>query len=209
MIRGTRRWLMQLLAGFAALPGITAADDLFFGRKLKSRCCLPDYGYDQTAFSNPVTGRSLRPVAAASEAALVAANPGASAARRVFQIRPGTLAVDHCSVSGVTVTLASSGEWMLSCTATQDPASVEPSRRAQFERFLRNEFRLQLRPVLLNSSIAADNATVGPQELQLCEDQTFWVRKGEIRKLALQGTSLELPGYFADIAQINVHFSIR
>ncbi|MFM7863305.1 MAG: hypothetical protein ACKPHU_03760, partial [Planctomycetaceae bacterium] len=66
MTGGTRRWLMQLLAGFAALPRITAADDLFFGRKLKSRCCLPDYGYDQTAFSKPVTGRSLRPVSAAA-----------------------------------------------------------------------------------------------------------------------------------------------
>ena len=209
MTGGTLRWLMQLLAGFAALPRITAADDLFFGRKLKSRCCLPDYGYDQTAFSKPVTGRSLRPVATAANSVAADTNPTVAVARRVFQIRPSTLAADHCSVSGLTVTLASSGEWMLSCTAAQDPASVEPNRRAQFERFLRNEFRLQLRPVLVGSAVAADNASIGPQELQLCEDQTFWVRKGEIRKLALQGTSLELTRHFADIEQMNVHFSIR
>lgn len=209
MIRGTRRWLIRLLAGVAGLPGIAVADDLFFGRKLKSRCCLPEHEYANGGFGNPVTGRSLRPIPTVADAAVAVAGRTETTKRRVFQVRPGTLAVDHCSVSGISITLAPDGEWQLSCTATQNPADIPFAQRAQFEKFIRNEFRLQIRPVLLNSSNADDNTSLGPAELRICEDQQFWVQKGETRKVALQGTSPELTRYYADIEQVTVHFSIR
>jgi hypothetical protein len=129
---------------------------------------------------------------------------------KVFQIRPSSLAVDHCDVSKLTVTLATSGAWFLSCSATQNPARLDAARRTQFEKFLRNEFRLQIRPVVLALGTGdAETTGVGVPEIDSIEDQTFWVQKGETRRLALRGHSDTIAQLVAQVETVIVHFSYR
>lgn len=218
----TRRTLLRLLASLGWVSPTLQADDFFFGRKLKSRCCLPEYGYDGPRFTNPVTARSVtsngpaaglasvgRPVTSTTVA--VSPGPANSAVQvRAFEFRPTALQIDHCSLSQLSVCFTDAGRWYIAATATQDPASVEPARRPAFERFLRNQFRLQLRPVLLSASTptAADSVT-GDAEISLCDDLEFWVQKGESRKMSLQGDSPELANLYDRIERVHLHFSIR
>ncbi len=217
-----RRRQMLQLGVLSCISSVVTADDLFFGRPLKNRCCLPSHDYVTDGFSLPVTGQSLSPVKAVPATSHVRAGQFTEQKHRdqltaadtllikVFQIRPASLIADHCTVSQVAVTLSDSGEWFVSCSATQNPAAVEETRRTEFERFLRNQFRLQVRPVLI---ISGDSPVKpgdgGLPEVECIEDQTFWVRKGEQRKLALSGTSDRLATLFEQVERVQVHFSYR
>jgi hypothetical protein len=211
-----------LTTGFGWLSSLVLAEDFFFGRKLKNRCCLPSHDYASDGFSNPVSGRSLtvlKSTASGRESTtavsrLTAGNLGNDDAGlgdlKVFQIRPSSLAVDHCEVTKLTVTLATSGAWFLSCSATQNPARLDAARRTEFEKFLRNEFRLQIRPVVLALGTGdAETTGLGVPEIDSIEDQTFWVQKGETRRLALRGTSDTVAQLIEQIETVIVHFSYR
>ena len=221
MYQKIRRRLL-LTAGFGWLSSLVVAEDFFFGRKLKNRCCLPSHDYASDGFCNPVSGRSLtalKSTAAGRDTTTAVGRMTASdfvhnaagfGDLKVFQIRPSSLAVDHCEVSKVTVTLAASGDWFLSCSATQNPAKLEAARRTQFEKFLRNEFRLQIRPVVLAVGTGdADSTGVGVPEIDSIEDQTFWVQKGETQRLALRGHSDTIAQLVAQVETVIVHFSYR
>lgn len=218
----TRRTLLRILASFGWVTSASQADDFFSGRKLQSRCCLPNHGYDSPPFSNPVTARSLAPGSSAAglasdtrlvtpPAAPVATGLSDSAVRiRVFEFRPTVLQIDHCSLSQLSICFTNCGRWYIAATATQDPGSVEPARRPAFERFLRNQFRLQVRPVLLSvSNPTTADAALGSPEISVCDDQMVWVQKGEVRKVALQGDSPELAQLYDRIERVHLHFSIR
>lgn len=221
MHRKIRRRLL-LTTSFGWLSSLVLAEDFFFGRKLKNRCCLPSHDYASDGFSNPVSGRSLTVLKSTASSRDITTTVGSMTASdlvsdaaafgelKVFQIRPSSLAVDHCEVSKVTVTLSASGDWFLSCSATQNPAKLDAARRTEFEKFLRNEFRLQIRPVVLALGPGdAETTGVGVPEIDSIQDQTFWVQKGETRKLALRGNSETIAQLITQIETIIVHFSYR
>lgn len=217
-----RRRRMLQLGALSCISSVLTAEDYFIGRPLKNRCCLPSHDYVTDGFSLPVTGQSLSPVKAVPATSSMRTGQFTEQRHRdelmapdtllikVFQIRPASLIADHCTVSQIAVTLSDSGDWFLSCSATQNPAAVEATRRTEFERFLRNQFRLQVRPVLI---ISGDSPVKpgdgGLPEVECIEDQTFWVRKGEQRKLALSGTSDRLATLFEQVERVQIHFSYR
>jgi hypothetical protein len=82
--------------------------------------------------------------------------------------------------------------------------------RTQFERFRRNEFRLEVRPILvLTARQNADVAVLGKPELDAIDAQEFWLEKHEVRRIILKNSSQDLRRYFAQIEQVDVHFSYR
>lgn len=204
----TRRVLLS--AGIGAVPGLLAAGDVFHrGRRLCNRCCLPDYGYDQTRFNPPVPGTSLAGIP--SEAAS-GDDPPAAGRRiiRTYQIVPRDLQSDHCRVSRIAVTLADSGDWSVNLDATQSPALLPAETRTAFERFHRNCFRLEVRPVLLiTTPLTPDESAAGLPELNAIPAQTFWLQKDQQRHITLSDLSLRIAQSFHLIRQVNVYFSYR
>lgn len=219
MKKKTKRRAM-LLVGLTVVPSIVLADDLLFGRRLRNRCCLPGDDYSTDRFSSPISGNSLRairstavhpPTPATGSTALVStATASREVSLKVFQIEPARLRIDHCEVSQIAVTVADSGEWHVSFQARQDPRLLEPAQRTEFERFRRNELRLEIRPILvLTARQNAGDAVLGKPELRAIETLQFWVQKEETRRIAERGLSNDLQKYFDQIEQVDVHFSYR
>jgi hypothetical protein len=218
-----------LVASLSVIPAEALAGDLLCGRKLRNRCGLPSHDYSRERFSPPISGSSLRAIRSTSlqvrsgdTAASAGARETAAVLRaieldelppgelKVFQIEPATLRIDHCAVSQVVVTIAESGEWMLSLQAQQDPRLESAQLRTQFENFRRNEFRLEVRPILvLTARQNADVAVLGKPELDAIDAQEFWLDKHEVRRITLKNSSQDLRRYFAQIEQVDVHFSYR
>jgi len=212
------RWKIQalLLGGFIVLPDLIIADDLLCGRRLCNRCGLPAYRYPADHFSNPTDAASLRAITSRARLADDPV-PGAmldlertSLRLKSFQIRERFLRVDHCELSLITVTLVNDGTWYLTLTARQDPSMLDTRQRPEFERFRRNQFRLDVNPVLLvQVQQNASGAALGKPELPHIPRQEFWVEKGETVRIQRDGSSAELAKYFELVEQVDVHFSYQ
>jgi len=215
-MNGKRQRRALLLGWLAALPGIVLGGDLICGRRLCNRCGIPCYRYPMEPFSDPLDATSLRAVAGTATRVNVTAggitgnSDHTDLSLKTFQINERFLRIDHCEVSLVTVTVANEGQWFLTFVARQDPAIVESKLRPEFERFKRNQFRVEVNPVLMMSvQQSATNAALGKPELPHIPVQEFWVEKGQTIRIQRNERNKDLARYFDLIEQVDVHFSYR
>lgn len=217
-MKGQVRRRTLLITGLATFPALVAADDIFFGRRLRQRCGVPGYRYPQDRESNPVSSGSLRAVRYPLNGLLAVGTSAADGARggkggvalKTFQLGERSLTNDHCRISQVTVTVSSDGNWLMHMIAEQNPEILEPAQRPPFERFRRNQFIVDVRPTgLMTADQTESQAAVGKPEYPEIPPQEFWINKGQLARIRREGTSTSLRHHFELLEQVEVHFSYR
>ncbi|MDG1894872.1 MAG: hypothetical protein P8J37_08190 [Fuerstiella sp.] len=204
-----------LLAGLTASPSILLAGDLFARRKLRSRCCLPAYDYQTHRFTDPGTAGSLTAMAYLIDGSPITGQSAISGSNlevfKTFQIDRSHVENDHCRIAQVTVTISSTGHWIMHMLATQHPGNIaDAQQRPQFERFKRNLFKVDARPTgLMTLNRTESLAVIGKPEFPTIPVQEFWIQKEETQRIQRKGYSSELGRYFRVIEQVEIHFSYR
>ncbi|MCA9051049.1 MAG: hypothetical protein KDA89_20075 [Planctomycetaceae bacterium] len=202
-----------LATGLSIVPGIIVAGDLLSRRKLVSRCSIPVYNYQPHRFTDPVSEESLRaiPYLADGSGAAVPVPGGGTERLKTFQMAATSLTKDHCRISQVTVTITNTGRWMVRLTAQQHPGQLVTAQlRPQFERYQRNLFRVDIRPVgLMTLQHTESVAPIGKPEFPCVPTLQFWIQKDQTQQIHRWGESPELARWFDVIEQVEIHFSYR
>lgn len=203
-----------LLAGLSAAPGLLLAGDLLKGRRLRTQLCLPPYDYPTHRFTTPVSAGSLPAISYlidGSGAAVPGDGDGATERLKTIQMDQSKLENDHCRIAQVTVTVSSRGAWFVHLLATQHPGIVlDAQQRPPFERFQRNLFRVDIRPVgLITLQRTETVSVVGKPEFPIIPPQLFWILKEETKRIQLSGQNQNIARFFDVIEQVEIHFSYR
>ncbi|MEQ9412117.1 MAG: hypothetical protein RIK87_30685 [Fuerstiella sp.] len=201
-----------LLTGLSTIPGMLFAGDLLARRRLRTRCAIPQWDYQPHRFSDPVSEGSLKAVGYLMDGSGDAATVDSPVVRlKTFQMAAAHLGRDHCRISQVTVTITSDGQWILQLIAQQHPGElVEAQLRPQFERYQRNLFRVDIRPVgLMTLDHTEATSPIGKPEFPCIPLQQFWVLKEQTQRIHRRGESADLARFFNVISQVEIHFSYR
>lgn len=210
----TRR--ATLLAGLSAATGILSAGELLAGdllarRKLRTRCCIPGYNYRPHQFTDPTSAGSTRAIAYPIDGSEAALASSSVVRLKTFQMNKASLGKDHCQISQVTVTISSDGHWYLHMQARQHPGELVTAKlRPQFERYRRNLFRVDIRPVgLMTLDRTETTSAVAKPEFPTIPVQQFWIQKDSTERIQRRGQSNLLARHFDVIKQAEIHFSYR
>jgi hypothetical protein len=229
-------------ASAMALVAAAGADD---SRRRRSRfrttpqvfCDVPDRDY--------VHGGPSQPALAVSNTALLVLFPGAVPAdtlpngrqMKYYQLNTTVLAVDHCSISRVSLAIQDDGYWTLSLRADQNAQSAvnTPLVAAATPKPVANTSVPQPKPVLRGASPTtkvtdyikrnlftvairgytgylaqgpADGAPGRPVLFQLLPD-AFWVQKGVPLFPKFEGIKGEIKDFYKTIDRLEVELSYR
>lgn len=201
-----------LLSGLAAFPGLAMASDLFARRKLRTRCYIPQYDYQPHRFTDPVSEGTFSAIAYLVDGSGRSSTTTGNMERlKTFQMRKANLTLDHCQISHVTITISSTGNWTMHMQAKQHPGELLAAKlRPPFERFQRNLFRVDVRPVgLMTLDTAEATSPIAKPEFPCIPMQQFWIQKDQTQRIQRRGHSRDLARYFDVIQQTEIHFSYR
>lgn len=194
-----------LTAANLAATSIEAGDHCFCTRAPKV-CCLKRYDYGIDTRSPIVTGVTF---SSDKYVDRTFDSRWATARGRLksFSLTESRLAIDHCSVSKVAITLEENGNWSANFTARQNPRDVNEIERPRIERFVRNKFYVTLK-LFGQYPLATDPMTSELAQPQLAEIEVpaFWLEKGESDNVFEFAECPEVAHYFDVITRIEVDF---
>lgn len=154
-------------------------------------CCFKStYNYEQDRLSNPVTEVTLTAVAPVADVTTVQNGGYKPVQIKTFALRNPGIAIDHCRVSGVAVTIRSDGKMTLSCRAEQNPNLVPEELRPIAVRFERNRFRLTIRPYT-NYQVAPENGAtaLGRPAVDSIVVKDWWLDRFQVKNEVWHGQS--------------------
>lgn len=211
----------------AAAVGTAAAEFPTKVAKPPALCGIPGFHeYRVPVDRSPTLSAQSTPPVTLQE---VAAAPGTvtavpvGAKLRYFQLKTRGLAVDHCSVTRVAVTLREDGTYTVSFRADQhpllaggigDPAlpdemAFRPLRTRETNHLKRNEFTVRVRLLGTPGGETLPPAGLGPAALVPLPLKPFWVERGEPVNFFKTEKSPAVGEYFPFIAGVEVDFSYR
>jgi hypothetical protein len=228
-----------LTAGGAAIGGGVRR----YHARPQERCGIPAADY-QPPHPPPV----VRPVLAVSQVGALVAQPPTTAAApdaamslqipatartiprvKVYQFVPTSLAIDHCSISRITMTINDRGAWRLNLQADQNPQVTLPAaavavpttaqarglpdvRIKHTEHLKRNLFVIRLRgyglyaeplPAPPTPSNQGKPALMAPPPIE------FWVQRGVPFQGVFDGVDGNAATFFDQIDRFELEFSYR
>src|SRR5262249_47803259 len=150
---------------------------------------------------------------------------------KLFQLSKPTVALDHCSLSRVALTLHETGEWSLSLRADQNPwmtgpmrevsnpkqlqgvsalRSTAPNLAKETDSLKRNQFFVKVR-CYGSFKLKEELTATSPGKPVLVELPTamFWVQRGYPYDLMEKKQMREIARYFDLIDRVEVEFSYR
>jgi hypothetical protein len=188
----------------AVTAAVAWAGDCLHRSRVRNYCYLPAYEYRDAGQrpTNPRSEVSLPMV----EITIPATANTAPFKGRTYQLSKSMLAIDHCNISLVTLTIFDNGDWIAHFRATQDVNSVaDETQRPRFMIYRRNRFHVAFRgESAAEVEQSAETAVVAPPEFFKLTLDPFWVERGETNVVRLQGNSGEISRFYSQISRVEV-----
>jgi hypothetical protein len=184
----------------------------------KVRCDLPSHDYvygnpprNARAFSDPVVlVRAAGPPRGPA--------PAGAVAYAHFQLAQPSIAVDHCSISAVVLTLWNSGHWSLDFDARQNaedgpaaprilPGSTGPQRFTDYIK--RNLFAVRVRGLGFADGEIVMAARLGRPVLFTLAPEPFWVQRRVPISPSLLGRDPRVASAFNVVDRVDVELSYQ